>query len=162
MMGESRAVAQYFNIIASVFSLVIFKKTLQLICTSYKQVFVSLCIFSFAPANMLVSSALLREPIIIFCNCILLFCFIKWYKENNIKYFLISFLFVFFSSVFHSGMLLTALGYAIAFVVYNHQYRKIIIYKQTLFAIFLLVFAFLGAYHLFGGSVTTYFDRIEH
>ena len=54
MMGESRAVAQYFNIIASVFSLVIFKKTLQLICTSYKQVFVSLCIFSFAPANMLV------------------------------------------------------------------------------------------------------------
>ena len=115
--------------------------------------------FQFCPGKYV---GLLREPIIIFCNCISLFCFIKWYKENNIKYFLISFLFVFFSSVFHSGMLLTALGYAIAFVVYNHQYRKIIIYKQTLFAIFLLVFAFLGAYHLFGGSVTTYFDRIEH
>ncbi len=162
MMGESRAVAQYFNIIVSVFSLVIFKKTLQLICTNYKQVLVSLCILSFAPANMLVSSALLREPIIIFCNCISLFCFIKWYKENNIKYFLISFLFVFISSYFHSGMLLAVLGYAVAIVIYSHQYKKIIIYKQTLFSLLLLIVAFVGTYSLFGGSVTTYFDRIEH
>ena len=162
MMGESRAVAQYFNIIASVFSLVIFKKTLQLICTNYKQVLVSLFIFSFAPANMLVSSALLREPIMILCNCISLFCFIKWYKENNIKYFLISFLFIFISAYFHSGMLLAVLGYAIAIVIYSHEHKKIIIYKQTLFSLFLLIVAFWGTYHLFGGSVTTYFDRIEH
>lgn len=159
--GVSRFIAQYFNVLVYLLSIYYFYKILNLLEVDYKRKFFSLLIFAFAPANILLSVALLREPLMIFLNILALYHFILWYKDGKTFNFLFSIICIAFSSWFHSGMIGAIILYLIAFPFYKRDINKIVIKKNSIFLIILFVAILISLYSAFGSSVLSYFDRIN-
>lgn len=162
LIGHNRIVLEYFNVIMSLLSMIFFKKCLLMINeNNKKRILFALSIFAFAPTNILLSIALLRETTMILLNILSLYSFIKWYKGSNQSYFLLSLLLIFLSSWFHSGMLLAVIGYSVFYVIYSRGLKKITFHRNTFISLLLIVIIIAVLYRIFGSSVTNYFEKIK-
>lgn len=161
IIGDSRIVLQYINVLCSLFSILLIKKILQIICHDKDKILLCLCIFSFAPANILLTCSLLRESIMIFLNVLSLYSFIKWFTKQNKIYFILSILCIFFSSWLHSGMLVLLFAYAIAYIIYNHKLEKLCFRRNSIFSLIFMILLTIALYIMFGSSVTSYFTRLQ-
>ncbi|HWJ77144.1 MAG TPA: hypothetical protein VNR61_03590 [Niallia sp.] len=132
---DQRIVAQYVNLLFSMSTIIISLKIMEDLNISYKIRLLMLIIISFIPNYLISSILLLRESIMIFLLAASLYCFIKWWKENNLFNFLISIVLVLFASVFHSGVISNAAVYILVFLLMNNKERKINFNIKTLVAL---------------------------
>ena len=161
IFGVSRVVAQYFNVIVSLFSILLLYKSMLILNLKKSIITATICIFAFSPPNILLSAALLREPLMIFLNTLSLFLFLKWYKSGGLKYCILSIICIFISAWFHSGMISAIVLYCFVLPFYNREKNKIIIKKNSLFIIIILFIGLFVSYMYFGKSLLSYFDRIN-
>lgn len=105
----------------------------------------SMWILCLLPNFIFLSCAFLRESIIIMCITISLFCFIRWFLTNNMLFFAVAFIFVFFGARFHAGVVGLAVGYIVVRMLYDGKRRrmKISVQGTVIAALFLIAFVFL-------------------
>ena len=160
IVGDSRIIAEYINVLFSLLTMLILKKTLFNI-TNKESVHKSLILYSLGVANILLSACLLRESILIFLTMLSIYYFIKWFKKGSLYSFLLSCLFVVLSAWLHSGMLLALIGYSISYVLYSPKTGNISFRKNTIFSLILVLLVSLGFIAAFGSSITAYFERYQ-
>lgn len=144
----SRIVAQYTNVLFSLFTTIIVLKILEEFNISYKAKVISIFIISFLPNYIIMSSILLRESMNIFLLAISLLFFVKWWKYNKFSSFVYALIFSLISALLHSGVIANTLGYIIIFILYNNKERKAkIAFKSLVF-----IGTFLGITMVFMSS----------
>ncbi|MCZ2257301.1 hypothetical protein [Sporosarcina sp. G11-34] len=161
MFGEQRIVAQYFNVILSMYSIFIVKKILEQLMLSTKvRVFV-LILFSFIPNYLIMSSILLRESIMIFLLTYSFYFFIRWWKNGSSYNLLIAIALPIVTSIFHSGGIAPAVGYVICYIFYDRLNQKYRLNLSTIFsgAFFLLLFFVVNTF--FGDMLFGKFKSVD-
>lgn len=141
IIGPQRLFAQFINVILGMTTLVYTYKSMRLLEVGEKGIIVAMWILALMPNQVILSSILLRESIIISTFTISMFHLLKWVRKGGILSMVLSLFFIVLSSVMHSGMLGIALGYLIVFASYQRSSGKLKVGKKILVAItFVLVF----------------------
>lgn len=121
VIGDQRPFAQFMNIAFWAFSAVYLIKTLYYLKIDRKIILFSMLIFTFMPNSIFMSSILLRESIIILCITLSLYCFVRWFFEQNFWQFGTATALALSAMIFHSGMIGFVIAYLVAFVFLNQQ-----------------------------------------
>lgn len=160
VIGNSRIIAEYINVLFSLFTMLVLKKTLFKITTKEESL-KPLTIYSLGIANILLSACLLRESILIFLTATSIYYFIKWFKNGTLYSFVLSCLFIVLSAWLHSGMLLALIGYSVSYVLYSPKTKNVSFRKNTIFSLILVLIVSFSFIIAFGSSITTYFERYQ-
>jgi hypothetical protein len=116
IIGDQRLFSQFINLILGMWSIFVFFKILDLFNFGDSKKLFFLALYGFYPQNIIFSSILLREALVQFLFIYSIFFFAKWLKTNNKNNIIITVIFVFLCSLFHSGMLLSLLVYGYVFL----------------------------------------------
>lgn len=116
IIGDQRLFSQFINLILGMWSIFVFYKILDLFNFEDSKKLFFLALYGFYPQNIIFSSILLREALVQFLFIYSIFFFAKWLKTNNRNNIIITVIFVFLCSLFHSGMLLSLLVYGYVFL----------------------------------------------
>lgn len=116
IIGDQRLFSQFINVILGMWSIFVFYKILDLFNFEDSKKFFFLALYGLYPQNIIFSSILLREALIQFFFIYSIFFFAKWLKTNNSSNIIITVIFVFLCTLFHSGMLLSLLVYGYVFL----------------------------------------------
>lgn len=143
---NQRVIAQYVNLLFGMSVLLITLKIMDELDIDYNVKLISLFIISFIPNYIIMSVILLRESIMIISLAVSLLYFIKWWKYNNIFYFITSISLVLFGSIFHSGVIGNALGYLIIFILFNNRERKLNINIKTIILSIFIIFVVINIF----------------
>ncbi|TLQ39888.1 hypothetical protein FEZ33_09980 [Ruoffia tabacinasalis] len=161
-IGPNRIVGQYINVLAGLSVLFIIKKIADLIVDKKRIKQLTLILLAIFPTSIIMSSIFLREifPTLFFSSSI--YFFIKWFKEGSKMDMFFSFIFLGFSSAFHSGIIGSIVGYMFAFLFYERKINK---FKFSVTTI--TTFAFISAFlivliNLFGDSLFIKFQNVEN
>lgn len=161
LFGVQRIMAQYFNVILSMFSIFLVKKSLEDLRLSARARELALLAMSFLPMYIIMSSILLRESIIIFLITLSLYHFIKWWRRASILHFVLALVCPLIAALFHSGSMAPTLAYALIYLFYSPKRKK---YEFTLKTI-LIAIVFFGTFIaidvLFGTRMFRQFDNIN-
>ena len=133
IFGVNRIMAQYINLIASMFVSLVFIKTLKLLKIEEKRVVLYFVILNFFPQILIFSSVLMREALIICSLSFSIYYFIKWYISAKIQPFLLAIPFGFIVMIFHEALVVFALGYTLCFAIYDRNAKKFILEKKAIF-----------------------------
>lgn len=162
MFGEQRILAQYLNLLLSIYTIIIIKRTMESLNIIKKIRFYMLLIIAFLPNYMIISSLLLRESIVIFIIAFSLYFFVKWWKSGNLLMFIIAASLPIFTSMFHSGTIAQTFAYSLCFIFYKPSSKKYSINIQTIVAGFGIVIAFLLLNTYFDEAIFGKFQNIEN
>lgn len=150
LFGEQRILAQYFNLLLSIFTVLLLKHTTEILNLGKKFRLLVLFIAAFLPNFIVISSILLRESVLIFLITLSLYAFIRWWTNNNIFMFIISLVIPAIAGLFHSGAVIPALAYVLCYTFYNSKKKKYAIELKSLVAgigfiiIFFIITSFFG------------------
>lgn len=161
LFGIQRVTAQYFNVLLSMFSIFLVKKTLVDLELSKRTRDLSLVLLSFLPFYIIMSSILLRESVIIFLITLSLYHFIKWWKTANLLNFTVAIICPLIAALFHSGSMAPTVAYVLVYLFYSPRDKQ---YKFTLKSIVtagIFFGSFLVIDQLFGAGMFRQFDRIN-
>lgn len=139
-IGDNRLFIQHFNIILSIFSIIILIKILNVLSVDYRVGKITIMIASYFPTDVIISSLILRESWIIFLSALGILYYIKYvYNEGTYNLFL-SGLYLILSSMFHSGMIIILLAFIINEILsmsHKNIFRNILIIASILVILFL-------------------------
>ena len=155
-IGPQRLFAQYINVILGMTTLVYTYKSMRVLEVGKKGIIVSMWILALMPNQVILSSILLRESIIICTFTISVYHLLKWLREGNALSMALSLFFIILSSVMHSGMLGVALGFLIVLACYKRSTGKLKVGKKLLVAIPLVLVFFVLLIN--SGIATSYLD----
>lgn len=161
MFGEQRILAQYFNVILSMYSIFIVKKILEQLMISTKIKGFMLILFSFLPNYLIMSSILLRESIMIVLLTYSFYFFIKWWKNGRSSSLLIAIALPIVTSIFHSGAIAPAVGYVICYIFYDRLNQKFRFNMRTIVSGVLFLLMFFVVNTLFGDMLFGKFQNVE-
>lgn len=148
--GPYRIIAQYFNLLISMFTALVFFKILKDLNISYKIIVIVYGIFVLLPNNAMMSVILLREALPAFFVTTSLYFIVKWLKFHCKGYFLLANIMLLGASIFHAGTIFLAVGYWIAYVFYNKKLGFVkCLYRTTIFFVCIGLF-FVGLYSIGG------------
>lgn len=160
LSDSQRIVSQYFNIVLSISTLCYFSHILKICNVGKKSIVKYVFILGFFPTYVILSSLLLRESFIIFFTTLSLFYFIKWYRFDGLVNMSCAFIFLFISSLMHSGMILVAVGYVIAFSIWNPKQKRKELSLRSLFVISLAM-CFIALVFLLPQIFLEKFSKLE-
>ena len=134
-------IGQYVNVIASVLTMLIVKKILELlhIQGTYKKI--AIYLICFLPNYLIMSAILLRESLITLFLAITIWMFLLWWKTNRFKYMFFAILASLASIYLHTGTIAYLISLVIIYILANK--RRIIKFtpkKILTITIFCLVF----------------------
>lgn len=161
LFGEQRILAQYFNIILSIYTIVIIKDIIEYLVTDKKLRYYMLATVSFLPNFIIMSSILLRESIIIFFIALSLSFFIKWWKSGSLFMFTISLILTLMAALFHSGSIAPAIAYVLCYIFYSPKKEKYSINIKTVGVAIIFVLLYLAVDTIFGDVLFTRFEGFE-
>lgn len=150
MYGVQRILAQYFNVILSIYTIIIIKRIIEILNLDKKIRYLILLIVCFLPNFIITSSILLRESLIIFLITLSLFYFLKWWHKGNFLSFILAIILPLTGAMFHSGVIAPSLGYALCYIFYNPVKRKYnfniktVAVSMGILIIFYVINTFLG------------------
>lgn len=139
LIGAQRLMAQFINVLLSMCTLIYTYKSLKLCSVKSKYIYSVLWLAAIMPNQVILSSILLRESIIISSFTVSIYYLIKWLKDNKTLNMFLALFFIVISSIMHSGMVGILFGYILSFVLFNHQKQRLVITKKSLIS--LLIFA---------------------
>lgn len=116
IIGDQRLFSQFINVILGMWSIFVFYKILDLFNFEYSKKLFFLALYGLFPQNIIFSSILLREALILFFFIYSIFFFSKWLMTNDRINIFITLLFVLLCSVFHSGMIVSLIIYSFMFL----------------------------------------------
>ncbi|WP_214847263.1 hypothetical protein [Exiguobacterium sp. s193] len=120
LFGPERILAQYFNVILGVVSIVILAKTLQLLKLPTALVFFSTAVFAFFPQGLLLSPILLRDQIVALGIVYTLYYMVRWTIDKSVASLALAYTAYFVSTIFHSGLAIGIVVLLVYFSFYNH------------------------------------------
>ena len=162
IIGSNRLSLQYLNIIASFVSMLYLKKTLYVVDADNKKKTIAMALFCLGPISMSLSAVLLRESLMIAANAVSMYFFIRWYSLGEKRNLIKSFILAIFSIWLHSGMILILFAYAICFVIYSPERKRISFRKNTITYLVIISIFLVGIFAVFGGSLMKYFEKYEN
>lgn len=109
-IGDHRIFAQYINVVLSILTILIFIKILEQMNINENINKMLVWIVSLFPTNIILSSILLRESIILFLVTLGLYNYIRYVYSGRGLYFIISSVFIVTSAIFHSGTMMLLFG----------------------------------------------------
>lgn len=119
LIGPQRMFGQYINVLLGLSIVFLVFKILMTLEIKPKVTLLILLIAAFFPNSLIMSSIFLREIITTFFVTLSLFYFIKWIKKSGINNMLFSLMMIGVASMFHSGVIGIAVGYAFMFLFYK-------------------------------------------
>lgn len=156
LIGPQRLFAQYINVILGMTTLVYTYKSMRLLEVGKKGVIAAMWILALMPNQVILSSILLRESIIISTFTISMYYLLKWLREGETLSMVLSLFFIVLSSAMHSGMLGVALGFMIVFASYQRSSGKLKFSKRLIVAIPLALVFFVVL--ISSGIATSYLN----
>lgn len=143
--GISRLWGQFLIMLCSVAAIHVAAMILNKVAADEKAKKRSVYILCLLPNFAFLSCAFLRESVITMFMAISLYCFIKWFQEENESFFVGAFVFVFCGARFHAGVVGLAVGYIVVRVLYDDKKQRMNLSAKGIFfaVMFLLVFVFL-------------------
>ena len=148
----SRIIAQYLNVLFGMGLLYYVWQILEKLQIDAKVIVFCLLILAFSPNFAMFSSILLREAWIHFFVILSVYFFLDWYLQSNEKAALLALASVFAAAYMHSGTLVVAAGYIVAFLTYNPRTETVQFSRQTIFSLVLLGVAVV----FLAGSTSTF------
>lgn len=135
IIGDQRFFSQFLNVVIGMWSIFVFYKILDLFKLKDSKKLFFLALYGFYPQNIIFSSILLREALILFFFIYSMLFFIQWLLSNNRIYIYKTIIFVLLSAIFHPGMILGLLAYGFMFLFLDvKNYRFCYSFKRkTLF-----------------------------
>lgn len=161
LFGIQPIIVQYINVILAMATIIITSEILDEFKIKENIKKLSISIIAFIPNYLILSSILLRESLLIFLLASSLFYFIKWWKHNIIKYFILSLIFSFIATWLHSGAIANVIAYSLAFILCRNKKRKFKVNFSTVFFSIIFVVLFMFIYNQFGKTFFGYFNNIE-
>lgn len=120
LFGPERILAQYFNVILGVVSIVILAKTLKLLKLPTPLIFFSTVIFAFFPQGLLLSPILLRDQLVTLGIVYTLYYMVRWTVDKSVASLALAYTAYFISTIFHSGLAIGIVVLLVYFSFYNH------------------------------------------
>tara|TARA_B110000908_G_scaffold81828_1_gene98034 strand:- start:1943 stop:3274 length:1332 start_codon:yes stop_codon:yes gene_type:complete len=154
IIGDQRFFSQFLNVVIGMWSIFIFYKILDLFKLKDSKKLFFLALYGFYPQNIIFSSILLREALILFFFIYSMLFFIQWLRSNSRIHIYKTIIFVLLSAVFHPGMLLGLLVYGFMFLfldIKNHRFR----YSFKRKTLFILVVGLAISLILYNTSILT-------
>lgn len=102
-------------------------------------------IFLFFPHNLIFSSIILRESLILFFILSSLLSFLKFTVTNEVYHIIVSIVFLLLSSYLHAGTIFVATGYVYYLLTYNNELKeRDYIFKKSILFILILITIYLA------------------
>ena len=147
LIGNSRLVAQYINVVMGTYIIIVFQQILLSLNIRQKDRNLLLLFLTFYPYYIVYSGMLVRECWVILFILISLKYFVKWYQTGQVLSIIFCISAVLLAAVMHDGAIVVLSGYVWAFVIYNVQKMKNIINMTSMFrTIFLFFFLLIAMY----------------
>lgn len=161
MFGEQRILAQYANILFSLYTILLLKKMMEELSLSTRVRRTMLVVIAFLPNYMVISSILLRESVIILLLTLSLFFFMKWWQNGRFGIFLVAMIFPMIAALFHSGAIAQSVAIGVCYILYRPANKKFLFSFKTITAglLFSCMFLFIHAY--FGEVVFSKFQDLN-
>lgn len=155
--GNPRMVAQFINVMFGIGVILVVRRCLTILDISYKrkkQIILLMCLL---PNFAIFSAILAREAWIEFFLALSVLFFIKWFLHSGVgvNNMILSILSVFAASYMHAGVIGLAVGYMIAFTMYNPSAKTVKISFMSIIAILFsiaVVSIFMSNLSAFGGK----------
>mgnify|MGYP006087730395 CR=1 FL=1 len=159
--GPMRILGQYINVLLGVSTVVIIYRIMLQCKINRRIIQVILVIAAFFPNSVIMSAILLREILPTFFIAFSLLWFVKWYLNQSFISFLLSIVMLGLASMFHSGVIVVALGYLFMYLFYSDRSNKFeISIKNVLMFIPIAAFIFLFTTQ-FGDALFFKFGKLE-
>lgn len=123
-VGTNRLYGQFIVMLFSVVSLLMFAFIANKLQLSEKQRTLTMWVVALLPNFAILSSIFLRESIVTMLISISLYIFSCWLQKGNFIRFVLAFVFVFASAIFHSGSVAVAVGYIAVLLLYDLRENK--------------------------------------
>lgn len=137
-------IGQYMNVIASIFTIFIVKKILNLLDIQGRYKKIAIYLICFLPNYLIMSSILLRESFITLFLTLTLYTFLLWWKTNKYKYMLYAAFSSFVAIYLHTGTIAYLISLFIISILINDKRKiKITPKKSMLVIVFSIVFLFV-------------------
>lgn len=159
--GIERIISQYVNVLLSMNAILLTYKTLSLYNINKKITENATIIMALLPNYALLSSILLRESMIIFSVSISIYNFSLWLKKEKRWLLFLSVLWALVASVFHSGSVAILMSYAVFYILYDRNTKKLILNTKSILYAVLVTAVFSAVYINLGDVVFTQFTQFE-
>lgn len=123
--GNQIIIGKYINLLLSMEVILIVNRLLNYLNISEKTKKISLLLLAFLPNFAILSVVLRRESLIIYLLTLSLYFFIRWLSEKKNFFLVLAILLGLFSSIFHSGTIVSILCYGLFLVFYDNKTQKI-------------------------------------
>lgn len=137
---KQRIVAQYINLVFSMWTILIILKIFDRFNINKKLKIIMIALIAFMPNYALMSVVLLRESIPVFFLGASVLYFIKWWQENKIHYFIVALILSLIPAIFHSGMIGNAEAYIIIYILCGNKKRDFKIDIKSIVTIIFFIF----------------------
>lgn len=130
-IGDQRIFVQYINVVLSILTIFIFINILNKLGINYSLKKNIIWIISLFPMNIMISSVLLRESIIIFLSTYGIYFYVNYTKDRSTISLLLSVILIIIASMFHSGIIMLLIG-----IIYYELFtkaNKFGIFRKTFF-----------------------------
>lgn len=145
IIGRSPLVIVTINGVASILAAIHVYKIIEILTKSSKKASIALSLFLFFPHNIIFSSIILRESLIIFFMTLSLLKFIAYTKSKKIKTAILSTLYLLLAATLHAGMLFLGIGYLLYIIRDKQVIRRFDRLKKPI-VIILIITIFIGLY----------------
>jgi 4-amino-4-deoxy-L-arabinose transferase-like glycosyltransferase len=132
LFGEQRMIAQYFNVLLGMTSILYMLKTLERLKLHKKTIQTSVAFANFLPNFAIMNAIALRETPMITLIAVSLYCFVIWWQSGNKVNLIAAIVFVMTAATFHSGAIVPLLGYAVCILFYDRKENKFRVNKNTI------------------------------
>lgn len=123
--GPERVVGEFINVSLSIISIIKLSKISKNIGIGSKREKILLILFSFMPNIVFLNCCLRRDTFISFAIIESIVQVLKWFKDGNIKYAIMSVVFIIVAGSFHAAAFCVAPVYIWYYVLYNRKTEKI-------------------------------------
>ncbi len=131
LAGPQRIIAQYVNVvlgIGAVMFIIQMLKDLDVKEVLTKRVAL---VVTFFPQGIILSSILLREAFVVFFLTLSLFHYCRWYLGKGTCHVVLSTSSLIVAALFHSGVIVVAMIYALMFALYDHDRKRLRLQWKT-------------------------------
>lgn len=161
MFGAELIIAEYFNIMLSIWAIVLVKDILHMIPINDKSRIIALAIMALGPNYILLSPITLRESVIIFLLTTSLWNFIKWWNSKKRVYVCFAVTFSILGAMFHSGAIALAFAYGLIIVVFDQRRNAFSINSRTVIIGLIVVLCFINISSVMGEKIFGKFNRVN-
>lgn len=152
---------QYINVMLGITIIVILYKILTLLNIEDSIKKKAVLLLSLFPQAIISSAGFLRENYITLFLLLSFYYFVKWHLNGEVKNIIINLMCVLIASIFHSGVIVIAVGYLFVYMVYERETRRVQISRRTvgLFILFSAIVFILVNYY--GDTFFAHFNQVD-